>query len=345
MTGQDPWAPFEGKYKIHEESREFGRLLIASGFKSLSELGVEKAKQVVSTQFVALSGEVDFDGEEKEIIIPSPYTLEGIPVSVYKPTSAPEVPAIMVYFHGGGWVLGSRKTHEVTLKIIARDSGAIVVNVEYRLMPIPDEPYAPLDDAEVVTKWLMENKEAVGGKPNSKFGVGGDSSGGQLAIGTTNEVSGLDFQILVYPLADTSLSQDTVREFKQVPGLDENDIKFYLHHGYSQIPDLLTNPRVNGMARTNTATSPPALIILAELDLLRGGGIDYAEKLRAAGVKVQLEVIRGVPHAFFTLRKIFETTTAQAYDYIVKFLKQFQKCSSDGKPDHTVFCCCRFFLR
>ncbi|BFZ18809.1 hypothetical protein BsWGS_21848 [Bradybaena similaris] len=324
MAEQDPWTPFEGKYKIHEETKAFWRLLLASRPTPFLELGVEKSKELGLAQFLALSGEIDFEGEDTEIIVPSPYTQEGIPVSVYKPASRPEVPAILIYFHGGGLVICNRKTHETTAKIIARDSGAIVLNVEYRLMPNPDAPYASFDDAEVVTRWVMENKAAVGGKPNSKVGVGGDSAGGQLAISVTNEVPDLDFEILIYPFADTSLSQDTVKEFKQFPGLDENDVKFFIQYGYSQIPDLVTNPRFNGMARTNTASSPPALIILAEFDPLRGCGIEYAEKLRAAGVKVQLEVIKGVTHSFFTLRNVFKTTTAQAYEYIVKFLKQRQ---------------------
>ncbi|CAG5114653.1 unnamed protein product [Candidula unifasciata] len=324
MAAQDPWSPFEGKYKIHEESREFARLLISRGSKPYSELGVKKSRLQAESVCSLVAGAIDFDGEETEIIVPSPYTKQGIPVSIYKPASRPEVPSILIYFHGGGMVICSRKTHETTLKIIARDSGAIVLNVEYRLLPDPDAVYAPFEDAEVVTRWVLENKEAVGGKPNSKVGVGGDSAGGQLAIGVTNEVPGLDFQILIYPLADTSLSQDTVREFKQVVGLNEGALKFFFDNAYNHIPDLLTNPRVNGLARTNTASSPPALIILAELDPLTGSGIEYAEKLRAAGVKVQLEIIQGVPHGFFGMRKVYKTTTAQAYDYIVKFLNQFQ---------------------
>ncbi|BFZ18813.1 hypothetical protein BsWGS_21852 [Bradybaena similaris] len=324
MAEQDPWAPFEGKYKIHEESREFGRLLLASGAKPFSELGVKTTRELVISLFTALAGEVEFDGEDTEILVPSPYTSEGIPVSVYTPASRPEVPAILIYFHGGGLVVCNRKTHETTAKIIARDSGAIVLNVEYRLLPNPDALYAPFEDTEVVTRWVLKNKEVVGGKANSKVGVGGDSAGGQLAAGVTNEIQGLDFQILVYPLADTSLSQDSVKEFKEVVLLNEATMQFFLDNAYNHIPDVLTNPRVNNMARTNTASSPPALIILAELDPLRGCGIEYAEKLRAAGVKVQLEIMKGVPHGFFNLINPFKTTTAQAYGYIVQFLKQFQ---------------------
>ncbi|BFZ18810.1 hypothetical protein BsWGS_21849 [Bradybaena similaris] len=324
MAVQDPWALFEGKYKIHEESRQFGTLFSAKDRKSYAELGIEKAREQVLSACLALNDEIEFDGEDTEIIVPSPHVSEGIPVSVYKPTSRPEVPIILVYFHGGGLVFCSRKTHETLAKIIARDSGAIVVHVEYRLLPNPDAPCAPFDDAEVVTRWVLENKKVVGGKPNSKVGVGGDSAGGQIAIGVTNEVSGLDFQILVVPVGDTSFTQDTVKEFKQAPGLNEDSFKFFSDNALKYIPDHLTNPRVNGMARTNTASSPPALIILAELDPLRGGGFDYAEKLRAAGVKVQLEIIEGVPHPFIVHNRVFKTTSAKAYSYIANFLKQLQ---------------------
>ncbi|BFZ18812.1 hypothetical protein BsWGS_21851 [Bradybaena similaris] len=324
MAEQDPWAPFEGKYKIHEESREYGRFITANMSQPILDAGFEKSREQVLDLCLALAGQIEFEGEETEMIIPSPHVSEGIPVTVYKPASRPDVPAILIHFHGGALIFCNRKTHETVAKIIARDSGAIVVHVEYRLLPNPDAPCAPFDDAEVVTRWVLENKVVVGGKPQSKVGVGGDSAGGQLAISVTNEVTGLDFQILVYPVADTALKQDTVKEFKHLLGLNEDSVLFMQETAFKPIPNYLTNPKVNGMARTNTASSPPALIILAELDPLRGCGIDYANKLRAAGVKVQLEIIEGVLHGFLLYIQCFRTTSSQAFDRIAKFVKQFQ---------------------
>jgi acetyl esterase len=324
MAGNDPLAPFADKYAIHEETRLLVRLLAAAGVKPLSELGVEKARQAIIDRNAAMKDDTEFDGEETEIIVPSPFSSEGIPVSIYKPAKRPEVPAIWIYFHGGGLVICNRKTHESTLKILARDSGAIILNVEYRLLPNPEAPCAPFDDAEVVTKWVLKNREKVGGKPNSKVGVGGDSAGGQLAIGVTNDIQGLDFQILIYPLSDTSLSSDSVRDFKDAPVLNEDGLKFCFENAIGLIPDYLTSPRINGMARTNTASSPPALIILAEIDPLVGSGIDYTEKLRAAGVEAELVIIKGVTHGFYTYGNIFKTTAALAYSHTVTFLKRFQ---------------------
>ncbi|XP_059146455.1 ethyl acetate hydrolase-like [Physella acuta] len=322
---RDIWAPFSEKYKVHEESYEFLRQAMAANMRPYPELGVEKAREQADMRTKYMCGDVEFQGEVSEIIIPSPYSSEGIPASIYKPASSPEIPVILVYFHGGGLVVGTRDMNKGPLKIIAQESGAVVVNVEYRLLPNPDAVMAPFDDAVVATKWVLENKEVVGGKLGSKVGVGGDSAGGQIAASVTNDVTGLDFQILVYPMTDTTLRHESFQEFKKVPGLNEDAIKWFFENSLLHIPDYTTNPRVNAMVRTNTEASPPGLILLAELDPLVGCGLDYAEKLRAAGVSVQVEVIQGVPHAFFSLREIFKTTTQEAYAHVVTFLKKRQQ--------------------
>uniref|UniRef100_A0A2C9M005 Alpha/beta hydrolase fold-3 domain-containing protein n=1 Tax=Biomphalaria glabrata TaxID=6526 RepID=A0A2C9M005_BIOGL len=324
MAERQIWAPFADKYKVHEESYEFVRLMLETGIKPYSELGVDKSREQSRMRSCQFGGSVEFKGEEREIIIPSPYAAEGIPATIYKPDTAPEVPAIFVYYHGGGLVLCSRETHASALKVIASRSGAIIVNVEYRLLPNPESPYAPFDDAAAAAEWVLKNKEAVGGRSDSKVGVGGDSAGGQLTASVTNDVLGLDFQVLVYPLTDTLCKNPTFQEFKNVPGLNSDAIKWFFDNSLLYIPDYKTNPRINVMVRTNTELSPPALVLLAELDPLRGCGLDYAEKLRDAGVSVQCEVVEGVPHAFFTLITVFPTKTNEAYEHVVKFIKQFQ---------------------
>ncbi|CAL1542773.1 unnamed protein product [Lymnaea stagnalis] len=318
------WAPFAKKYTVHEETYQLARLMLAAGMKPYHELGLEKARQQSIDRTKVATGFIDYSGDEWEVIVPSPYSKDGIPVTVYKPSSAPEVPAILVFFHGGGLLLGNRKQNEGALKIIARDSGAIVLNIEYRLLPDPVFPLAPFDDGVVVTKWVLENKEAVGGNPRSKVGVGGDSAGGQISASVTNDVPGLDFQVLVYPMTDTTLSSPSFKEFAESPFLGAGDVKWFLDNSVGLLPDYSTNPRINLMKRTNTVDSPPALVILAELDPLRDCGLEYADKLRAAGVGVQCETIKGVPHAFFTLSDVFKTKCPEAYDLVVRFLKNFQ---------------------
>ena len=256
--------------------------------------------------------------------IPSPYDPQGMEATVYKPESCPENPTILVYFHGGGLILNTRHCMKSTLKTISMESGAIVVNVEYRLLPNKKSPCAPFEDGITATRWVLANKTAVGGTKTSKVGLGGDSSGGHITACITNEVMGLDFQILVYPVADTSLSQSSFKELEHLPILNGKSMRWIFENSMDHIPNHVKDPRYNPMARTNTETSPPALIVLAELDPLVGSGLAYAEKLRAAGVPVRCEVIRGVPHDIFTSRTVTKTVSAQAFGYVIDFIRKFK---------------------
>ena len=257
------------------------------------------------------------------MIVPSPYNPEGIAVSVYKPNSCAANPPILVWFHGGGLVTLNREGYASPLKVIAMESGAIVVNVEYRLLPNKDSPCAPFEDGVTATRWVMSHRTEVGGTEDSKVGVGGDSSGGHITACVTNEVMGLDFQVLIYPVADTTLSQDSFTEFEHIPILSKKSMQWFFENSMDFIPNHEKDPRYNPMARTNTETSPPALFVLAELDVLIGGGLDYAEKLRTAGVPVKCEVVQGAAHAIFLTRAITKTNSAEMYTHIANFLKDF----------------------
>ena len=319
------WTPFAEKYSIHQETYDYFCKNITLGNRPYYELGVEKAREQSIRSGLIMAGDIDFPGQSTSMMIPSPHTSEGIPATVYTMTeNCAYTPAIMVYFVSGGLVLGSPKVAEPALKAICRDSGCIVVSVACRLLPNKESPCAPLDDGVIATRWVMDNKLVLGGRPGSKVGVGGDSSGGFIACSVTNEVRGLDFQVLVYPIGDLSRSQSSFEEFRNIPGLNEHVLGWYFEHGVKDMPNFLTDPRINPMARTNTELSPPALILVAELDPLVGPGMDYAEKLRTAGVPVCCEVIQGVPHAFFYHRAVFKTKSKEASDHIVRFIKQYQ---------------------
>ncbi|KAK6968098.1 carboxylesterase NlhH [Biomphalaria glabrata] len=320
----DPWAEIAQTHTVHQESHDFVEKLNAMGAKRMADLTPDGAKKQFEELALKLSGEIEFDGEVFEVNIPSPNSPEGIPATIYKPSSRPETPAIFLYFHGGALVFFSRRSHETCLKTIARDSGAIVVSVEYRLLGEEVDPLAPFDDVVQAAKWLLENKEAVGGRPESKVGVGGDSSGGQLAICVTNDVPGFDFQVLVYPNCDLSYEHASIQEFANAPCLGEKDIEWACKYSLDLIPGCITDPRTNSMARTNTEQSPPALVLLAEIDPIRDCGMAYAEKLRAAGVSVRIIVIEGVPHIFFTFPGIFKSKCEEAYGHVVQFIKEYQ---------------------
>ncbi|XP_013418537.1 uncharacterized protein LOC106179456 [Lingula anatina] len=119
----------------------------------------------------------------------SPYRLR-----MTQPKPCPPDVAIVVFFHGGGWVICSRKTHDPALKLLTDTVGCIFVSVEYRLAPEHKFP-AALEDAEVAVRWCMENKEKIGGSVSSKIGVCGDSAGGHLAASAAHDVPGVSFQV------------------------------------------------------------------------------------------------------------------------------------------------------
>uniref|UniRef100_A0A0B7BJQ6 Alpha/beta hydrolase fold-3 domain-containing protein n=1 Tax=Arion vulgaris TaxID=1028688 RepID=A0A0B7BJQ6_9EUPU len=323
-TVQDPWEVCLKSYKVHEESYAFINGLAAQSVQPFHKYTLEEAREVFPAVFNAAAGEIEFDGEVEELVIPSPYVTSGILTSVYKARNRAANPAILVYFHGGGLIILDRKSVETALKTIARDAGCIVVNVEYRLLNGPGKDYDPFNDAVTATEWVLANKKRVGGSPSSKVGVGGDSSGGQLSACVTNEIKGLAFQILVYPHVDMSLGQPSITEFANAPGLSRLDIDWFVKWMSKALPDYLTDPRVNPMVRSSTKQSPPTLVLVAQLDIIRDSGLVYAEKLKADGVKVKTVVIEGVPHGFFGLCAVFKTKCQEAYGHVVHFIKEFQ---------------------
>ncbi|BFZ18808.1 hypothetical protein BsWGS_21847 [Bradybaena similaris] len=320
----DPWEEFARNYPIHEESYAFTNVMKTNSVKHFHEYELEEAHQVYTSMIKAGAGEISFDGQVQEMLIPSPDVASGIPVSVYKPNKCAAAPAILIYFHGGGLVLLERKCFETSLQIIAMEAGCIVVNVEYRLLRNPEDGHASFDDGRAVASWVLENKEKVGGCPESKVGLGGDSAGGQISASVALDVPGLEFQILIYPNVDTGLTTASVEEFINNPVLSKADICWFIKHMARALPDHLTDPRVNVVTRTDLGSAPPALVLLAQIDTIRDSGMLYAEKLRAAGVRVRIVVIEGVPHCFFICPGVFKTKCQEAYGHVVNFLKDFQ---------------------
>ena len=323
MSSEDPYSQCLAKYTVHPEAYIHVKMAVQHGAKRYPELGVEAARAQNERLGPVFRGSVDFPGKETEMTVPSAHVSTGIPITVYRPDSAGQVPAIVVYFHGGGFVLGNRASLETAVKTLSRDSGSIFVNVEYRLLPDPEAPTAPFQDALTLCRWVIDNKELVGGHAESKVGVGGDSAGGHISACVTNDVQDLDFQVLVYPMTDLSRSQESFKEFTTTPGLTLESIDWFFNNSIALIPNAAQNPSLNPMVRSNMATSPPAIIVLAELDPLRDCGLEYGEKLRKAGVPVECHVIKGVPHAFFGMCGIYKTKTAEAYAPIIEFLKKF----------------------
>jgi len=319
-------ASCESALPLHEESH---RSLVALPPQTFDEtLSVATARATESACRNIWATEIGFDGKREEYFIPTPEVTEGIPVYVYVPSDLEASPPIVVYFHGGGFVLGDRLAAETTCKTLATEARCIYVNVEYRLAPEHKFP-AGLDDSCLVTKWVLENRVKIGGDASSKVGVSGDSSGGQIAASVAHEVPGLSFQILIYPRvgAPGDYSLPSYQEFIGGPVISSEMILWFQDKLGEISGDLL--PRFSNLLRDKFEHLPPCLFIVAEIDSLRDDSYEYARKLTAAGVHSELVLVKGAIHAFYTKPTFFPQLSGEAYKSTGEFIRKWG-CYDNG---------------
>ena len=229
-----------------------------------------------------------------------------IPIRVYRPTPDEGLP-IVVFFHGGGWVLGSIETHDGVARQLALGAGAIVVSVDYRLAPEHKFP-AATDDALAAAQWVHEHASELGGDP-TRIAVAGDSAGGNLAAVTSlraRDEGGppLVFQLLVYPVTDSRMDTPSFEENASGYFLTADSMRSFWSH-YLRGPDDAANPYASPAHAEDLTGLPPALVITAGYDPLRDEGEAYAERLRAAGVPATTSQYEGAIHVFFGLGAMF----------------------------------------
>ncbi len=224
-------------------------------------------------------------------------TVGGVPCLVVTPHGTGVRP-VLVWFHGGGWVLGSAEGSLHTARDLAAGAGCIVVLPEYRLAPEHRFP-AALDDALAVTAGVVERAGEWSGDPE-RVAVGGDSAGGNLAAQVALTHSGLVFQLLAYPVIDATMSQPS---YTTADGhlLTASMMRWFVgcYVGDGDPAD----PRVSPLfaPRDRLAEACPALILVAEYDPLRDEGEAYASRLAEAGVGVELVRFDGQTHGFLTM--------------------------------------------
>jgi acetyl esterase len=228
--------------------------------------------------------------------------LTGVPVRLYQPndTGATPQPAL-IYFHGGGWALGSIETHDAICSQIARRSGWLVLAVEYRLAPEHRFP-VPVFDCWSVVSAAYSLADALH-IDRTRIAVGGDSAGGNLAAVMTLLARDYDFplagQVLIYPITDY-LSARPSYEFDYLLGRADMESfwNYYLHHEAEA-----ASPLASPIRAASLANLPPALVLTAEFDPLRDEAEDYASLLTRAGVPVAMTRYQGMVHGFIPLAR------------------------------------------
>jgi len=231
-----------------------------------------------------------------------------IAVRVYTPEeSVGANHGALLWFHGGGWVIGDVETADATCRALANGSGAVVVSVDYRLAPEHPAP-AALDDAMAALTWTAENAEVLGADV-SRLAVGGDSAGGNLAAllcqRSRREFGpDIDFQLLVYPVTDLTLGHPSIDENAEGYFLTKRSLEWFCgHYLGDQDPK---DPSVSPLFAEDLSGLPAALVITAEFDPLRDEGEAYAHRLQEAGVPAQLVRYDGQIHGFFAMATMLE---------------------------------------
>jgi acetyl esterase len=231
-----------------------------------------------------------------------------IPVRVYRPKSDRPLP-VVVYFHGGGWVIGDINTHDATCQRLAAGVPAVVVSVDYRLAPEHRFP-AAVEDCDAATGWVSAHAAELGADP-ARLAVAGDSAGGNLAAVVARHArdSGgppIAFQLLVYPATDLTRSLPSQTENGEGYLLDSHGMTWFIGH-YLDGADPM-NADASPLFADDLSGLPPALIVTAEFDPLRDEGEAYAERLRQAGVAAATSRYDGMIHAFYGLDALFDSS-------------------------------------
>jgi len=233
--------------------------------------------------------------------------LGGVPSLVVTPEGAGPF-HVLVWLHGGGWVIGSAEQSLHSAKDLAAGAGVVVVVPDYRLAP--EHPFpAAFDDAVAVIRDVIDRAADLGG-PGAKVAVGGDSAGGNLAAAAALVVPGLSYQILAYPVLDATMSHPSYKSaetgYLLTAAAMQWFVDLYLRHGDP------TDPRISPhfAPESDLAAACPAHVVIAGYDPLADEGAAYAQRLSDAGVPVTLARYDGQMHGFLTMGAIIPTGAA-----------------------------------
>ena len=285
---------------LDPEARELLETMDDADVPDLHDLPPREAREFFS----------DWRGEPTDV--PDPATVTdrtvpgdddgpAVPVRVYTPEGEGPFP-VLVYLHGGGWVIGSLDTADGICRVLADEANCVVVSAGYRLAP--EHPFpAGLEDAIAATEWVADHPEAVDG--DGRLAVGGDSAGGNLAAAVAlhaRETGGpaIDHQMLVYPVVDPAGDWPSYKENGEGYYLERADIDYFRRHYWRS--DLeLANPYACPLAACSHADLPSATVVTCGFDPLRDEGAAYARVLRDAGVDVTHRNYDDVIHGFFSM--------------------------------------------
>jgi len=301
------------KIVLEPKTQAFVDALAAQGGKPIYELSYADARKVledaqVSARVTKLPSEV----EDKVFPVgPNGQTS----VTIYRPKGSQGSLPVVMYYHGGGWVLGSKNTHDRLLRDLVNGTNAAFVFVNYTPSPEAQFP-VPIEQAFEATKYVAEHGDELG-FDTTRLAVAGDSVGGNMAAVVTQlakERKGptIRYQVLLYPVTDASLSQESYKEFANGPWLTTAAMKWFWD-AYAPNKADRKKPMASPLAATMEQLKglPPALVIVDEYDVLRDEGEEYARKLIQAGVETTTVRVLATHHDFAMLNALAGTAAAK----------------------------------
>lgn len=307
---------------LSAESMAVIEALVAQNMPRLDDLPVAEGRALFNTAFKTQAADQEPVARVEEKVIP--VAGATIPARVYAPASTQPLPAL-VHFHGGGWVIMNLDTHDGNCRSLCNKAGIAIVSVEYRKAPEFKAP-VPAEDCYAALEWVVANAAALGIDAN-RVGVIGDSAGGNLAavvaqLARDRKGPKVKCQVLTYPAVDATMSAASIKENANAPLLGEREMKWFWGHYIEGSKLSAKDPEVSPLFARSLANLPPAFVSSAEFDPLRDEGEEYAKKLQAAGVPVEMKRYNGVFHGFALLGK-FIPEGRLVLDDQVAFLKKY----------------------
>lgn len=282
---------------------------------NLAQLKPEQARSLKKKTVTSIQSPLLQRVEDVSIVVRDG---SSITIRIYKPKATKVLPVI-VYYHGGGWVINDINTSHESCVQLAYETEHIVVSVDYRLAPEYKFP-TPLYDAFDAFEWVVNHYYTLGA--TKEISVAGDSAGGNLAAAVSilaaEQAISVKSQLLLYPVVELSYDRQSYFSYGSGFGLNRDVMKWFGEH-YITSGDDANNPLISPLL-TESKDIPPTFIVAAQYDVLYDEAVLYKEKLEKAGIPVQFYKAEGLVHSYFTNNDIFEAEITDTIHAIQHFL-------------------------
>jgi acetyl esterase len=291
---------------LHPQARTLLDLIASSGIPPTHTLSPADARRVYRERRAFTQPDAPALPEVRDLAADGP--AGPIPLRLYRPRTDAGALPVLVYYHGGGWVIGDLDTHDVLCRQLALQAGCAVVAVDYRMGPEHRFP-AAVDDCVAATRWVRANAAALG-VDASRLAVGGDSAGGNLAavVAIAARDAGdlpVAFQLLIYPATDQRRVAPSHTTNAQGYLLTADSMRYY-HDHYIDDPKHDLDWRASPLLAESLAGLPPALVLVAGYDPLRDEGVQYAQRLSESGSRATLVSFERMIHGFVPMGRAID---------------------------------------